>query len=73
MCTYACAGDGLATDWHLVHLGKLALSGAAVVRVEATAVAPEGRITYGDLGSWSKPRSYLRAVARSVRLVVGAT
>jgi len=53
MCTYACNGDGLATDWHLVHLGKFALGGAAVVCAEATAVEAEGRITYGDLGLWS--------------------
>jgi 2,4-dienoyl-CoA reductase-like NADH-dependent reductase (Old Yellow Enzyme family) len=53
MCTYSCAGDGIATDWHLVHLGQFALGGAAVVCVEATAVAPGGRITYGDMGIWS--------------------
>ena len=53
MCTYSSAGDGLATDWHLVHLGKFALGGAAVVCVEATAVEARGRITYGDLGIWS--------------------
>ncbi len=53
MCTYSCAQDGLATDWHLVHLGKFALGGAAVVFTEAAAVEPRGRITHGDLGIWS--------------------
>jgi 2,4-dienoyl-CoA reductase-like NADH-dependent reductase (Old Yellow Enzyme family) len=53
MCTYSCAEDGLATDWHLVHLGKFALGGAAVVFTEAAAVEPRGRITHGDLGIWS--------------------
>ncbi len=38
------------TDWHLIHLGHLALSGAALLTIEATAVVPEGRITYGDTG-----------------------
>lgn len=54
MCTYSCVGDGLATNWHLVHLGKLALGGAAVVCAEATAVEARGRITHGDLGLWSQ-------------------
>lgn len=53
MCTYSCAQDGLASDWHLVHLGKFALGGAAVVFTEAAAVEPRGRITHGDLGIWS--------------------
>ncbi|MDH3063930.1 NADH:flavin oxidoreductase/NADH oxidase [Achromobacter insolitus] len=52
MCEYS-AEDGLATDWHMIHLGHLALSGAALLFVEATAVEPEGRITPGDLGLWS--------------------
>ena len=38
------------TDWHLIHLGQLALSGAALLTIEATAVEPEGRITYADVG-----------------------
>jgi 2,4-dienoyl-CoA reductase-like NADH-dependent reductase (Old Yellow Enzyme family) len=54
MCTYSCEGGGLATNWHLVHLGKFAMGGAAVVCVEATAVEARGRITYGDVGIWSK-------------------
>jgi 2,4-dienoyl-CoA reductase-like NADH-dependent reductase (Old Yellow Enzyme family) len=49
MCQYS-ACDGAATDWHAVHLGNLALSGAALVFVEATAVAADGRITPGCLG-----------------------
>jgi 2,4-dienoyl-CoA reductase-like NADH-dependent reductase (Old Yellow Enzyme family) len=52
MCQYS-AEDGLPTDWHMIHLGHLALSGAAVMILEATSVTPEGRITYGDLGLWS--------------------
>ena len=52
MCQYS-ADDGRATDWHLVHLGSLALSGAGLLIIEATAVLPEGRISPDDLGLWS--------------------
>ncbi|MFA7555408.1 MAG: NADH:flavin oxidoreductase/NADH oxidase [Spongiibacteraceae bacterium] len=51
MCQYS-AVDGKMTDWHQIHLGNLALSGAAVLTIEATAVTPEGRISYGDVGLW---------------------
>ncbi len=52
MCQYS-ARDGMADDWHLVHLGKMATGGAGLVFTEAAAVVPEGRITHGDLGIWS--------------------
>lgn len=52
MCQYS-AIDGSMTDWHLIHLGNLALSGAALLTIEATAVLPEGRISYADVGLWS--------------------
>lgn len=52
MCQYSCQ-DGLANDWHLIHLGQLALSGAGLLILEATAVEPDGRITSADLGLWS--------------------
>lgn len=52
MCQYS-AREGCATGWHRAHLGSLALSGAGLLCVEATAVAPEGRITPGCLGLWS--------------------
>ena len=52
MCQYS-AEEGRATDWHLIHLGNLALSGAGLLIVEATAVVPEGRISPDDLGLWS--------------------
>src|SRR5437868_918135 len=51
MCEYS-SDDGFANDWHLVHLGSRAVGGAGLVIVEATAVAPEGRITPDDLGLW---------------------
>jgi 2,4-dienoyl-CoA reductase-like NADH-dependent reductase (Old Yellow Enzyme family) len=52
MCQYS-AQDGLASDWHLVHLGSRAQGGAGLVILEAAAVQPEGRISSGDLGLWS--------------------
>jgi 2,4-dienoyl-CoA reductase-like NADH-dependent reductase (Old Yellow Enzyme family) len=51
LCQYS-AKDGLAGDWHLVHLGKFALGGMGIVMTEAAAVEPRGRITWGDLGLW---------------------
>ncbi|MBS1512060.1 MAG: NADPH dehydrogenase NamA [Bacteroidetes bacterium] len=51
MCQYS-ATDGLANNWHLVHLGSRAVGGAGLIIQEATAVHPNGRISYGDLGIW---------------------
>ncbi|GHF57257.1 2,4-dienoyl-CoA reductase-like NADH-dependent reductase (Old Yellow Enzyme family) [Deinococcus metalli] len=51
MCMYSAQG-GYANDFHLVHLGQFALSGAGLVFTEATAVSPEGRISPEDLGLW---------------------
>ena len=55
MCMYS-AQDGLANDWHLVHLGSRAVGGAALVIAEATAVTAEGRINSGDLGFGGRRR-----------------
>ncbi|MCD0503878.1 NADH:flavin oxidoreductase/NADH oxidase [Bordetella petrii] len=52
MCQYSCQ-DGLASNWHLVHLGSRAVGGAGMVMVEASAIAAEGRISPADLGIWS--------------------
>lgn len=57
MCQYS-AVDGCATDWHLIHLGGLALSGAGLLVVEATAVEPRGRISPGCLGLYSDDNEY---------------
>ncbi|KXJ54587.1 MAG: oxidoreductase [Thalassospira sp. Nap_22] len=51
MCQYS-ADNGKVTHWHDMHLGNLAQSGAGLLIIEATAVEPEGRITYGDVGLW---------------------
>ena len=67
MCQYS-ATDGNATDWHVIHLGHLALSGAALLTIEATAVTPEGRISPRDLGLWSDDNERaLAATLESVR------
>lgn len=67
MCQYS-AVDGSMTDWHLIHLGHLALSGAALLTIEATAVLPEGRITYADVGLWSdENEAAMRRVLDGVR------
>jgi len=55
MCQYSCeARDGMATSWHLVHLGTRAVGGAGLVFTEAVAVVPEGRISAEDVGIWSE-------------------
>jgi 2,4-dienoyl-CoA reductase-like NADH-dependent reductase (Old Yellow Enzyme family) len=64
MCQYS-ADEGSATDWHLIHLGHLALSGAGLLIVEATAVSAEGRITPTDLGLYSDANE--AALARVLR------
>ncbi len=52
MCQYS-AVDGSATDWHVMHYGTLSHSGAGLLIIEASAVSPEGRISFADLGLWS--------------------
>ena len=52
MCQYS-AHEGTASDWHMIHLGSLALSGAGLLIIEASAVSAEARITPGDLGLYS--------------------
>jgi 2,4-dienoyl-CoA reductase-like NADH-dependent reductase (Old Yellow Enzyme family) len=67
MCQYS-ARDGVASDWHFVHYGSRAVGGAALMILEATAVAPEGRISPGDLGLWDdaqvEPLARIAAFAR---------
>ena len=66
MCQYS-AMDGFANDWHFVHLGSRAVGGAGLVIQEATAVAPEGRITPGCLGLWSE--QHVEPLARITKFV----
>ena len=67
MCQYS-AEAGRATAWHMIHLGSLALSGASLLCIEATAVEPEGRITPGCLGRWDDAtEAALRPVLQAIR------
>lgn len=67
MCQYS-AERGEATAWHMIHLGSLALSGAGMLCLEATAVEPEGRITSGDLGLWDDAtEAALKPVIEAIR------
>ncbi len=52
MCQYS-ASDGNVNGWHAAHLGSLALSGAGLLCIEATAVSPEGRITPNCVGLYN--------------------
>src|SRR3954466_9116671 len=66
MCQY-CAEEGMASDWHLVHLGSRAVGGAGMVFVEATAVTRDGRISPGDMGIWQDAQ--IDPLARIARFV----
>jgi 2,4-dienoyl-CoA reductase-like NADH-dependent reductase (Old Yellow Enzyme family) len=66
MCEYSCA-NGFANDWHLVHLGSRAVGGAGLVITEATAVAPNARISPQDLGIWSD--AHIEPLARITRFL----
>jgi 2,4-dienoyl-CoA reductase-like NADH-dependent reductase (Old Yellow Enzyme family) len=66
MCEYSCE-NGLANEWHLVHLGSRAVGGAGLIFTEAAAVSPEGRISPQDLGIWSE--AHAQALAPAVRFI----
>ena len=68
MCQYSCV-DGMATDWHLVHLGSRAVGGAGLVFTEAAAVVPEGRISPRDLGAWSE--AHFEPLERAASFIAG--
>src|SRR5690606_1693166 len=59
---------GVASDWHHIHLGHLALSGAGLLILEATAVQADGRISHADLGLWNDDQeAALAALLASLR------
>lgn len=68
MCQYSSI-DGMATEWHLVHLGSRAVGGAALVMVEATAVEANGRISPEDMGIWAD--KHIEPLARVAAFVAG--
>lgn len=53
LCEYSAGYDGVPTDWHLVHLGSVAIGRAGLVMAEATAINPVGRISPHDVGIWN--------------------
>ena len=68
MCQYSAENNGEPNSWHLIHLGTMALSGAAMVTIEATSVEPDGRITPGDLGLWDdKTEAAYKPVLAAIR------
>jgi 2,4-dienoyl-CoA reductase-like NADH-dependent reductase (Old Yellow Enzyme family) len=52
MCQYS-ADEGRAGDWHLMHVGNLAMSGAGLLIMEMTNVQACGRISPGCMGLWN--------------------
>lgn len=67
MCQYS-AIDGVSNDWHAIHYASLARGGAGLLIVEATAVAPEGRITPACLGLWNDEQAAgLARIAASIK------
>lgn len=67
MCQYS-AENGKASAWHRIHLGQLALSGAGLLIIEATAVEAAGRISPGDLGLWDDAtEAALASVLQDIR------
>jgi 2,4-dienoyl-CoA reductase-like NADH-dependent reductase (Old Yellow Enzyme family) len=67
MCQYS-SQEGKANEWHVVHLGTLALSGAGMLCIEATSVAAIGRITPGDLGLYDDAtEAALQTVLAAIR------
>jgi 2,4-dienoyl-CoA reductase-like NADH-dependent reductase (Old Yellow Enzyme family) len=67
MCQYSAEG-GKANSWHMIHLGNLALSGAGMLCLEATAVEADGRITASDLGLWDDAtEAALKPVLAAIR------
>ena len=67
MCQYSSV-DGMADDWHLVHLGSRAVGGAGLIFVEATAVTAQGRITPGDMGIWDN--RHIESLARIANFIL---
>ena len=67
MCQYM-STEGVANDWHRVHYTSLARGGAGLVVVEATAVSPEGRISWGDAGLWNDEQAAaLKPIVQAIK------
>ena len=67
MCMYCAPENGNVTDWHIVHYATRAVGGTGLIIVEATGIAPEGRISSNDLGIWDD--SHIEGLAAIVKAV----
>jgi NADPH2 dehydrogenase len=67
MCMYVAPETGMVTDWHVIHYATRAVGGTGLIIVEATAIAPEGRISAKDLGIWED--AHIPGLARIVNSV----
>ena len=67
MCQYM-SDQGVATEWHRTHYSALARGGSGLVVVEATAVSPEGRISWADAGLWNDEQAAaLEPIVREIK------
>ena len=67
MCQYS-STNGCVSDWHLMHLGQFAVSGAGLILVEMTNVQPEGRISPHCVGLFDdKTEAALKRVVEFCR------
>ena len=74
MDTYsALAQDGKPTPFHYQHYVSRAMGGFGMIIMEATAVAPEGRISPCDLGLWDDGTDGRMALDRGRREGSGCT
>ncbi len=65
MCQYSAPLDGVAREWHQVHIGAFATGGAGLIMMEATGVLPEGRISINCLGLWNdEQRDALKPIVK---------
>ena len=70
MCQYSATEQGEITYWHEQQWANYALSGAGLCIVEATAVQPEGRISYADLGLWNDQQaSQIKTLLQKVKSI----
>lgn len=68
MCQYSANEQGELSYWHEQQWANFALSGAGMCIIEATAVQPEGRISFADLGLWNDlQRAQLKALRQKVK------
>src|SRR5688500_9267483 len=53
MMQFSANENSEATDWHIIHYGTMAISGAGLVITEATSVTPQAAYARSGLGLWT--------------------